>query len=505
LKNGPVGMESWEKLFLFASYCRTWSEEEESDKWYPIAEPGWEYLREMQYYMLTEPFLVILKVRQILATWSLAVRYVWMSMANEHRSCGFASKGIDEGKEFLRRCEYVYTRLPEAWKRTCPARRIRGELVVGRELRFHNGSRIKTYSSKGEGPRSDVLSCGAIDEANYLSECKAMIKSYRPALGKDRPLVVLSTPKLVESDFEEVVDDAETGTRGKLLKFPVTCRPGRDKAWQNEMEEELGEDGYATEYGLQFAIRESHALFPRFSVNSHVVEDDFFEELLKDADARLYLGQGVRAKACPVFCALDTHVTKPSAALWMAVLPDDTWYIIDELWERCDAEQFARLIQVRERDYRVVDRVIDPSANMEHKTGGMKPVSTQLREAGLSMLRTARRHKIGIDHLQAKMEAGANNRFAFYVNPRCKMTIKQLRSAGLASEQKAQKGGKYDFLDCAKYIANCRPQYRVWKYQEEHKKQQTAYSRMLQELDENIEQARMGYHRGAGSCQRTLH
>jgi len=350
-------------------------------------------------------------------------------------------------------------------------------------MTWENGSRIKTYSSRGEGPRSDVLTRAAIDEANYIRECKSMMASFRPALGQNRPLVVLSTPRFVESDFEEVVEDAEAG-QGELLKFPVTCRPGRDDAWQKDMELQLGVDRYVMEFGLKFAIRESHALFPRFDLQAHVADEDAIADLLEGTGYGLTINTSKdREHACPMYCALDTHVTKPNAAVWMLILPDDTWYIYDEMWERCDAQKMARLILARETNYRVIDRVIDPSANAPHKTGGMTPVSAQLREAGLTGLRTADRHKIGFDRLQARMELGKNGRPGLLVHPRAKFTIKQLRTAGLASEEKAMKSGRFHFLDCCKYIANCRPQFRVWKHREEAREPSSAYGRLLKDLN----------------------
>ncbi|MBD3321289.1 MAG: hypothetical protein GF350_09365 [Chitinivibrionales bacterium] len=494
----------WRKLFRFASYCKTWSEEEKRDKYYPINERGWDYLRVHLYSVLTEELIVILKVRQILATWGLAILFVWECMARPHRLCGFASKGLDEGKEFLRRCAYIYERLPESWKEQSPVRMNHGKLHTSKYIEWENDSRIKTYSSSGEGPRSDVLTRGGIDEANYIDACRAMMKSFMPALD-GRPLVVQSTPKLVASDFEEVVDEARMGNRGVLLEFPVTCRPGRDEEWQANMERKLGKQGFRTEFGLEFAIREEHALFPTYNNEHHVISRKDIGRFYEETGYRPTMGNGTpESHACPIYCAFDTHVTKPSAVLWMAVLPDDTWYFIDELWYRGDVSQLARVVKARESRYRIVERVIDPSGNMAHTTGGMKPVSTQLREHGI-YVRTAERHKIGIDKLQAKMEIGGDGRPRLYVHPRCEYLKKQFRSAGLDSERKAMAGGKFDFIDCAKYIANCRPQFDQYRYREEQKGATTEYSQMLRDLQDNFKNAQRGSRGGIKWRTSVLH
>lgn len=485
-------------LFKFASWCRTWSEEENCDKYYPIE---WQYLRQHLYNTLYEELLVVLKVRQILATWSLAVLDVWECMNSPHKLIGFASKGLSEGKEFLKRCAYIYERLPEEWKEHAPVKINHGKLHTSTIMEWENGSRIKCYSSSGEGPRSDVLSRAAIDEANFISACKDMMNSFLPALD-GRPLTIQSTPKLVASDFEEIVEDARMGNRGKLLEFPVACRPGRDENWQSKMEKKLGKEAFRTEYGLEFAIREEHALFPTYNNEIHVMSREDIGEFYADTGYRLTMSKNTPEQfACPIYCAFDTHVTKPSAVLWMAVLPDDTWYFIDELWYRGDVAQLAKVVKAREVYYRVVERVIDPSGNMAHKTGGMKPVSTQLRENGI-FVRTAERHHIGIDRLQAKMEIGSG-RPRLYVHPRCEYLKKQFRSCGMDSDRKAMAGGKFDFIDCAKYIANCRPQFDQYRYQEEQPKATSEYNQMLRDLKDNFATAQRGYHGGRG-CRKSL-
>ena len=497
---------AWKKLFRFASFCRTWNEEEKRYERYPINARGWGYLQKHLYAVLTEEISVILKVRQILATWGLAIVFVWECMSSPKRLCGFASKGREEGKEFLKRCADIYDRLPEAWRDYCPLVMKHGKRHTSTEMEWENGSRVKTYSSAGEGPRSDVLSRGAIDEANFIAACKDMITSFLPALD-GRPLTVQSTPKLVASDFEEIVDDARMGNRGVLIEFPVTCRPGRDGDWQKHMEAKLGKAKFRTEFGLEFAIREEHALFPSFRNEIHVMSREDIGYYYRDSGYKLTMGDGTPAQdACPIYCAYDTHVTKPSAVLWMAVLPDETWYFIDELWYRSDAVRLAQVVKPREARYRLVDRVIDPSANMVYKTAGMKkPVSKILIENGI-IVRTANRHHIGIDTLQAKMEIGTNGRPGLYVHPRCENLIKQFRSAGMDTDRKAWSGGKFDFVDCAKYIANCRPMFDQVRYAQENPEfRRTFEAQLRRELVENFNTAKRGYGRRASCRKSVLH
>lgn len=488
--------EAWKKLFRFASYVKT-LDEVETDfrhkvKYFPIE---WQYLRELMYKSLKEPDLVVLKVRQVLATWVQAIIHVWEGMAKPKGKSIIVSKGDRESKAFLSdRCAFIYENLPETWRNAVPVVPQHGKTVSARSMRWENGSMIMSFPSSGPSGRSFTITRATIDEANYIRDCIGLRNSLRPGLGPTGPLTIQSTPYAVESDFEEIVMEAEEGNGAVLFKLPVGCRPDRNKDWQETMKYQLGEKGWSTEFGLSFAIKEENALFPQFHPKVHVVERSEIKERYPGPFTVKESNNG-RESVYPVYMAIDPHVTKPTAVLWMMVLPDETWYFFSELWQRGNVRKLAEMIKNRERYLRIVDRVIDPSGNMTHRTGGMNPVSQQLREAGLGGLRTAKRERMGIDSLQARMDpqATATGVPMLLVDKSCQKLIRQFRTAGLKTEQMANKKGGYDFVDCAKYIANARPQYNVFHW--EHENMDTDTSRqdqLLVDLRANLSYVKRG-------------
>ena len=476
----------WKKLFKFASHCVTFNEEKEKECPYPISEEGWDYLKKMLYHMFYEEELIILKVRQILATWSLAVLMVWTAMSKPNKTCAFISKGEDEGKEFIRnRCAYIYDRLPDAWKEAVPIQEVKGQTHQAKQIAWQNRSRIRSFSSAGASGRSFVFSRAAIDEANYIQHCKDLRASLRPALNK-RPLTILSTPYAVESDFEEIVMDAEAGNGGTYLTFPVACRPGRDEKWQSEMKRRL-KDKYDTEFGLKFAIREENALFPTFNQKIHVVTDKFIKEMISGTGYSLHKTDngGGTDSVCPAYAGLDPHITKPSAVAWMVVLPNNSWYFIDELWLRGDIKKLAHIIKSREMYMRVVDRALDPFGNMRDILKGADSTRQMLRDEGV-LFRTAKRERFGFSMIQGRLQPGPDGLPRVFFNERCEMLIRQMRTAGMEQEGQANKGGKYHHVDCAKYIANMQPMFDQIKYQHENKDLNTEVNGIIRDMRDNL-------------------
>jgi len=484
----PLGDKQWQKLYLFATRCSTVDVADRQTKRFPI---WWKYLQELLYHLLYETDVVVFKVRQILMTWSLAVLDLWEAMAVPHSQIAFISLKHDASKEFLgHRIVQLYKHLPENWREA-----VRIKRRVHSECEFSNGSRIFAFPSSSVGGRSLTLSRAQIDEAGYIRDVFGLRASLRPALGDRGKLAIGSTPQLVESDFEAIVREAEEGNGAKLLTFPVGCKEGRDKAWQEKMRLQLGDAAWETEFGLKFALKEAHALIPTFNEKVHVRDERFINDMY---GRDMFDAHGGDASKCPVYSAYDPHVTRHTAGLWMMVLPDEKWYFFDELWLRLRATNIqdnlphlAKTIRAKESGLRVVRREIDPYANMSHRLGGMLSVSHQLREQGIQVY-TAKRHSMGFDTLQARFDISAAGETEAYVHPRCKKFIRALASASVKTEEKAKGKTGYDHLDCAKYIANCRPTFRQADYEPADKRENEAYNELQRELVENMESIQRG-------------
>lgn len=491
-KDGEGGSNAWRKLFRFCTRVRTFDVDDEGKvKPYPIQ---WSYIRKLLWNMLYNKRLIVFKVRQILATWSLATLFLWEAMALDNSRSIFVSKGQREAKKFLReRIFYIYERLPANWKTHAHIAR-----KVSDEMEWSNGSAVMAFPSTAVSGRSLTLTRAAADEAGFIKHCRGLVDTLIPAMGGHGKLGLISTPYEVESDFELIVNDADEGVNDfEVLRFPYQMvLRDRGEEYRREVESKLAslsERGKKTEYGLQFAIKEEHALFPTFDSKLHVMSQLELEGRFDTSDNRLRLEiTGGREEACPVYMAIDPHSSKPTAMLWMAVLPDGTWYVLDELWHRGYIERSVKIALSKEKKWRIVNRVVDPFANTRQRTLGTKKLSSKIREAGMQGLRTAHRERVGINDIQAKLEVGINNLPGILFSPRCKRTIKQMRVAGTKDDRMVQKGGKYHHVDCLKYIANSRPMYNVREWNQENTELDDRYKGLIKDFRDNVIAAQQG-------------
>ena len=64
----------------------------------------------------------------------------------------------------------------------------------------------------------------------------------------------------------------------------------------------------------------------------------------------------------PVWCAIDPHTRKPNAALYLAVSPEEEWYICNEIYYNAGIEDFGREVLDVSSQYNVVCHLIDSSS-----------------------------------------------------------------------------------------------------------------------------------------------
>lgn len=64
----------------------------------------------------------------------------------------------------------------------------------------------------------------------------------------------------------------------------------------------------------------------------------------------------------PVWCAIDPHMRKPNAAVFMAISPEEKWYICNEIYWNAGIEDFGREVLQVASQYKMVEFLIDSSA-----------------------------------------------------------------------------------------------------------------------------------------------
>lgn len=110
--------------------------------------------------------------------------------------------------------------------------------------------------------------------------------------------------------------------------------------------------------------------FKQFNRKIHVIRP--FEVTLKDFS---------------VYHSLDPHPRTEDAGLWLAVDKNNTFYVVDELWLKCQGgtEELAQRVKEKNSQYRMERNTIDPSAAIEDQHS-QKSLVTRLSDYGLNYI-----------------------------------------------------------------------------------------------------------------------
>jgi len=112
-----------------------------------------------------------------------------------------------------------------------------------------------------------------------------------------------------------------------------------------------------------------------------------------------------------LYCALDPHPRTPHAVMWMAVDPQGTKYVVDELFCEGSPEVLAAKIKVKEHELglKVRQRIIDPMAFVKDQTKDVPILQQQLASLGLYFLPASKDLSTGILRVKQALQYGQEN------------------------------------------------------------------------------------------------
>ena len=67
-------------------------------------------------------------------------------------------------------------------------------------------------------------------------------------------------------------------------------------------------------------------------------------------------------KDWPVYCAIDPHLKKPNAAIFLACSPEEDWYVVNEVYWKANIEDFGREVKAVSEQYNLISTFIDTSS-----------------------------------------------------------------------------------------------------------------------------------------------
>lgn len=465
-------LEDKQRFFLFLTQVRTVDIADSKIKPFPIS---WLYLRNLAIKLLYVPLLVVFKSRQMVVTWLVAALALWKAMDKPNRIIVVISKRDKESKELVQRITQIYQRLPEKWKKSKNG--IAHPLT--HEIEFKNGSLIKSYPPTVGSGKSITATDVIIDEGGEMRKLRELIGGLQPALGTHGKLCVIGTLRrntlIIGAEFWRLVQEARRReTAWQIHELHWRDMPGRDDNWAKEMKSRMEKEDWDCEFD-KIPILIEGLTFPSYDEGVHVIDELPITFISRTQDPQ---------RATPVYMAIDPHVTKPCVCLWAAKCSDGNLYVIEELKfsvssEKGTVERLAERIKMIERDWRIINRVIDPFSQMKIKLLGNDPIRKALEKQGI-ICNIARRHREGLLLIQNMLQV-REGKAELYILRRCSMLRREMREYSETEDNKVAQGGKMHCIDCLKYIVNEHPRYFIGETEEVNPRPVDAYGKELRE------------------------
>lgn len=189
-------------------------------------------------------------------------------------------------------------------------------------------------------------------------------------------------------------------------------------------------------------------IYKEFDPRIHVLPDDVIDEIVNPNSKTM--------PECTYYEAIDPHLRKPHAVSFMAVAPDGTKYIYDEIWEKGLIKEIAQIIKLKRRGDPVFT-LIDPLAVTPDPISGSTILNEFIKEGVKKVIEGSKDRERGINllHTELKLE---NGRPGIYIARRCVQTISNFqhyiwddytgRAADKNDPKQSPRKKNDDFLEC---------------------------------------------------------
>lgn len=176
-------------------------------------------------------------------------------------------------------------------------------------------------------------------------------------------------------------------------------------------------------------------------------------------------------KSWPVWCAIDPHMRKPNAALFLTVSPDEEWFVCNEIYWNAGIEDFGKEVLQVASQYNMVAFLIDSSAqttDWEKK----ETARSRLAKVGLSTrLARKKNQKDSAIHIVKQALEGKNESKKpwLYIFDTCRRTHFEFMNYVWDENKNPDTDGvsekvkkvNDEMMDCLHYIVVERPRHSI--------------------------------------------
>ena len=229
-----------------------------------------------------ERFNIILKARQLGISTITAGYSLWLMTFHQDKNVLVIATKQEVAKNLVTKIRVMHANLPSWLKQKC----VEDNKL---NLRYMNGSQVKSVSSGPEAARSEALSLLILDEAAFIDKIDDIWTASQQTLTTGGSCIALSTPNGVGNWFHKTWVEAEEG-RGLFndIKLHWTVHPDRNDDWRVEQDSLLGVQNAAQECDCDFITSGTSVIDARIleECNKSMVEDPVEK---RGADSNLWI------------------------------------------------------------------------------------------------------------------------------------------------------------------------------------------------------------------------
>ena len=209
----------------------------------------WDFQKNLIHNIVNNRFTIAKLPRQVGKSTTTVSYLLWVVLFQPQQSIAILANKSKTAMSILGRLQTAYEHIPH-WMQQGIKAWNKGNIEL------ENGSKIIAASTTEDSVRGDTYNIIFLDEFAFVPHnvAEEFITSVYPTItsGKSSKIIIVSTPKGMNLFYKYWTD----AINKKNLYVPIQVHwsdvPGRDKAWAEEQEKQLGKEKFNQEFNCEF-------------------------------------------------------------------------------------------------------------------------------------------------------------------------------------------------------------------------------------------------------------
>lgn len=245
--------------------------------------------------------LVVLKSRQVGASWTVAGFVAWLILFRPDVECLFLSQKEQKAIKLLAKLKFVCNNFPDFLRRDISINTKTRFAVVHKRVgtTVISESSVDSLTTTGESGRGDTARLVFLDEIAHLENAEETWTAIRPTTSHGGQIVAASSPNGTSGTFARLWMEADGGESASFVPIRVHYTDcGFDEKWLAEASDGMTREQIDQEFELMFLSTGSPAFSPEdvkkcYIPMKEIMEVDEYADLRKIVERSKEYASGV--------------------------------------------------------------------------------------------------------------------------------------------------------------------------------------------------------------------